>query len=90
MGRTVKLREILQTSEFAHEFTEKLVKVVKKARVGNPLDPETHIGPIANRIHYETILEKIKDAVNSGHTLILDGRTSCKENGYYFGPTIFF
>ena len=71
------------------EFTEKLVKVVKKARVGNPLDPETHIGPIANRIHYETILEKIKDAVNSGHTLILDGRTSCKENGYYIGPTIF-
>ena len=62
------LIQLLPTSPFISsneidEFTEKLVKVVKKARVGNPLDPKTHIGPIANRIHYETILEKIKEAV---------------------------
>jgi aldehyde dehydrogenase (NAD+) len=71
------------------KFTEKLVKVVKKAIVGDPLNPKTQIGPIANKIHYENILKNISDAVEFGHKLILDGRKECREKGYYIGPTIF-
>ena len=71
------------------KFTEKLVKVVKKAKVGHPLDPNTQIGPIANRNHYESILKNIASAKNAGHNLILDGRKECRDKGYYIGPTIF-
>ena len=68
---------------------EKLVKLVKKAIVGDPLDPRTQIGPIANKNHYEKILKNISSAVEAGHKLILDGRMECRDKGYYIGPTIF-
>ncbi|MED5531359.1 MAG: aldehyde dehydrogenase [Pseudomonadota bacterium] len=71
------------------EFTQRLVNCVKKARVGNPNDPETQIGPMANRPHYESVLEKISAAEKMGYKLVLDGRSACREEGYYIGPTIF-
>ena len=71
------------------EFTERLVEVVKKARVGDPLDPKTQIGPIANRPHYQSVLKRIAEAEAAGHRLVLDGRRACRDKGYYIGPTIF-
>ena len=71
------------------EFTNLLVEAVKDAKVGNPKDPLTHIGPIAHKLHYENILKKIEKAINDGHQLILDGRAKSKSEGYYIGPTIF-
>ena len=71
------------------EFTNLLVEAVKDAKVGNPNDPLTHVGPIAHKLHYENILKKIEKAINDGHQLILDGRSKSKSEGYYIGPTIF-
>ena len=71
------------------EFSERLVTVVRKARVGDPLDPSTQIGPIANRPHYERVLARIEQAVKAGHRLLLDGRDARRDRGYYIGPTLF-
>ena len=71
------------------EFTNRLVEAVRKARVGDPLNPLTQIGPIANRPHYERVLNAIEAAETAGHTLLLDGRSHCRDKGYYIGPTIF-
>ncbi len=71
------------------EFTERLVGAVGKVRVGHPGDPETQIGPMANRAHYESVLSRIEDAVHAGHSLLLDGRDACRKDGFYIGPTIF-
>ena len=71
------------------EFTERLIAVSAKAKIGDPLDPSTQIGPIANRPHYEKILTDIENAEKSGANLVLDGRNFGSEAGYYIGPTIF-
>ena len=63
--------------------------MAKKARVGDPLDPNTHIGPMANRQHYESVLKRIEVAEAANHKLLLDGRSACRDKGYYIGPTIF-
>lgn len=70
-------------------FTDRLVRVVKKARIGPPTDPQTQIGPIANGPHYQFVLTRIAAAEQAGHRLILDGRSACRARGYYVGPTIF-
>ena len=71
------------------EFSERLVEVASKARVGDPTDPATQIGPIANRPHYDSVLARITAAEKAGHQLLLDGRSACRDQGYYIGPTIF-
>ena len=80
---------ILIHKSIFEKFTKKFVSISKKALIGDPLDKKTQIGPIANKIHYESILKNILKAVNDGHKLILDGRTHCKNRGYFIGPTIF-
>ena len=71
------------------EFTERLIAVSAKAKIGDPLNPSTQIGPIANRPHYQKILTDIENAEKSGAFLALDGRNSGPDAGYYIGPTIF-
>lgn len=80
---------LLVHEDIIEAFTDRLVSTVAKARVGDPLDPTTQIGPIANRAHYESVLRRIEDAEKAGHQLRLDGRTARREQGYYVGPTIF-
>ncbi len=80
---------ILVHKNIKDEFTNKLLEVVKKAKVGSPNDPSTQIGPIANKEQYEFILSKIEDAEKRGLKLLIDGRKENKSEGYYIGPTIF-
>ena len=71
------------------EFSDRLVEVASRARVGDPNDPGTQVGPIANRQHYEKILADIESAADAGAELLLDGRGKGPDQGYYIGPTIF-
>ncbi|MGI9407783.1 MAG: aldehyde dehydrogenase [Hyphomicrobiaceae bacterium] len=70
-------------------FTDQLVALSSKARVGAPTDPATHVGPIANKPHYDRVLRDIENAEASGARLLLDGRGAGPDEGYYIGPTIF-
>ena len=80
---------LLVHKSIVDEFSERLIDVVRKARVGDPNDPETQIGPMANRPHYESVLARIGAGEEAGHQLLLDGRNACRDRGYYIGPTIF-
>ena len=80
---------VLVHKSIEEEFVNKLVSISKKAKVGDPLDPATQVGPIANGPHYERVLQKIKEAELAGHKLLLDGRSFCSDKGYFIGPTIF-
>ena len=80
---------VLVHKSIEEEFVNKLVNISKKAKVGDPLDPATQVGPIANGPHYERVLQKIKEAELAGHKLLLDGRSFCRDKGYFIGPTIF-
>ena len=80
---------VLVHKSIEEEFVNKLVNISKKAKVGDPLNPATQVGPIANGPHYERVLQKIKEAELAGHKLLLDGRSFCSDKGYFIGPTIF-
>ena len=80
---------ILVHQDIIAEFTGRLAELAGRAKVGPPDDPNSQIGPMANRPHYEYVLSSIEAAVKNGHDLLLDGRSECRERGYFIGPTIF-
>ncbi len=47
-------------------FVEKAVEVVKGLKLGNPLDPETTIGPMASKRFADEVRAQINDAVAHG------------------------
>jgi (Z)-2-((N-methylformamido)methylene)-5-hydroxybutyrolactone dehydrogenase len=73
-------------------FVAKLVAVAQTARMGDPQDRTTQVGPITTQPQYDKILEYIEVARSEGATCLLGGgpatRPECR-NGRFVEPTIF-
>lgn len=68
---------------------EQLVERTKKLRPGDPLDPNTRMGPLANRAQLEKVESYVRKALEEGDRLVIGGRRPPLERGYFFEPTIF-
>ncbi len=73
-----------------NEFLNRLVEKAKRLPVGNPLDPNTFVGPLANADAYKKYQKYVKVAAKDGK--VLAGGSVKKEgelkHGYYVEPTI--
>ncbi|WP_167138032.1 aldehyde dehydrogenase family protein [Diaminobutyricimonas sp. TR449] len=59
--------------------------------VGNPTDPNTHLGPLANLDQYDSVRGHISRALEDGVKLVTGGleRPDGLDRGYYVRPTVF-
>jgi (Z)-2-((N-methylformamido)methylene)-5-hydroxybutyrolactone dehydrogenase len=73
-------------------FVETLVKIAAEARIGDPMNPETHVGPIATQAQFEKVLHYIDLAKSEGAHCALGGgpyRGPGAQGGRFIAPTIF-
>ncbi len=72
------------------KFLAALEQRVKNLRVGHPLDPDTEVGPLANRAHYEKVVSYFDVARQDGATTAVGGaRCEGLGGGNYVVPTLF-
>lgn len=71
-------------------FVEKFVEITKNYKLGNPLDPETTLGPVAKRSGAELVRQHIKDAVAAGAKALIDESLfpEAKEETNYLAPQV--
>ncbi len=70
------------------QFVEEFVERTKNIVVGDPLDENTEIGPIASKQHMERILSFAEAAPQDGDKILVGGKRLAKyENGYFVEPT---
>ena len=74
------------------QFLEKLLAFAKTARMGDPMLPDTQVGPVTNKPQFEKILQYIDIARAEGAQPVLGGaranRPECGD-GWFVEPTIF-
>ena len=74
------------------QFVERLLALARTARMGNPLELTTQVGPVTTRPQYEKVLEYIRVAKQEGALCRLGGsaaeRPECG-SGWFVEPTIF-
>ncbi|MBP0618287.1 betaine-aldehyde dehydrogenase [Jiella mangrovi] len=73
-------------------FVEKLCARVKAIRLGDPLDPDTHLGPLVSRPQYDRVLSYLDIGKKEGATLACGGgaaKVAGLEDGYFVEPTVF-
>jgi acyl-CoA reductase-like NAD-dependent aldehyde dehydrogenase len=74
------------------QFLDRLVAFARTARMGDPMQRDTQIGPITNQPQLEKVLHYIDVAKGEGATPVLGGgratRPECG-NGWFVEPTIF-
>lgn len=75
---------ILLHKDVSAEFIQKFVEKTKAMKFGNPMDQDTEIGPVNNRVVLEQALEHIADAKAKGAKFLTGGNAE----GLYLEPTI--
>ncbi len=92
-GQTCIAGSRLLVQESIHdEFVEKLVAMAKTAKLGNPMEFETQVGPVTTPPQYEKILGYIDVAKGEGAKCVLGGGPAGPDMGggkYFVQPTIF-
>jgi acyl-CoA reductase-like NAD-dependent aldehyde dehydrogenase len=74
------------------QFVEKLVAFAKTAKMGNPMDINTQVGPVTNKPQFEKILKYIDIAKGEGAQPVLGGARATRPEcgtGWFVEPTIF-
>jgi alpha-ketoglutaric semialdehyde dehydrogenase len=69
-------------------FREKLLARIERGKVGDPLDPETEVGPIVNESQFEEVIGAIERGLSEGGTVSAGGGRVGDE-GYLVAPTVF-
>ncbi|TFF21783.1 betaine-aldehyde dehydrogenase [Jiella endophytica] len=73
-------------------FVEKLCERAKAIRIGDPLDPQTHLGPLVSKAQYDKVLAYMAAGREEGATLACGGgaaKVEGLENGWFVEPTVF-
>ncbi len=92
-GQTCIAGSRLLLQETIHDqFVEKLVAMAKQARLGDPAQLETQVGPVTTPPQYQKVLSYIDIAKGEGAKCVLGGGPATKDDGggkYFVKPTIF-
>lgn len=73
-------------------FVEKFLALASTARMGDPLDPATQVGPVTTRPQFQRILNCIEMAQAGGATCVMGGRPAVRPecgDGWFIEPTVF-
>jgi betaine-aldehyde dehydrogenase len=85
------------TRVFVHEdvhaeFVEKLVTRTAKMRIGDPMDPDTHVGALISKDHMDKVLAYIAAGKKAGAKVLIGGGRPDDpglQRGYFVEPTVF-
>jgi aldehyde dehydrogenase (NAD+) len=96
-GQTCIAGSRLLVQDSIHDaFVEKLLAVARTARMGDPMDPSTQVGPVTTPPQFQKVLEYIDIARSEGAQAVLGGARGNEHgdapecgNGWFVQPTIF-
>jgi len=69
------------------EFQERFTKEVAALRIGDPLDAQTQIGPLARADLRDALERQVNGSVRAGAT-VLTGGERWGDRGYFYRPTV--
>jgi acyl-CoA reductase-like NAD-dependent aldehyde dehydrogenase len=80
----ISVQRVLVQEGVAERFNELLVDEVSKLKTGDPMDPETDVGPLITHGDLERVAEWVDEAVQSGAEVLCGGK---REDPFY-SPTV--
>ncbi|MBM1557543.1 aldehyde dehydrogenase family protein [Sulfitobacter mediterraneus] len=82
------IERIYVAEQHFDSFVEKAVAIVNSYKLGNPLDPETTLGPMAQARFAQDVRAQTAEAVAAGATAHIDPADFPQDGGAYLMPQI--
>jgi L-aminoadipate-semialdehyde dehydrogenase len=86
--RCTSTRRIIMHKSIGKDLTERLVKAYKQVRIGDPLKPDTLMGPLVVNTSVEEMMDAIKQAVADGGEIVSGGHMLPELGPNFVEPTI--
>jgi succinate-semialdehyde dehydrogenase/glutarate-semialdehyde dehydrogenase len=74
-------------ADVVEEFTRLFAEKIGALTVGDPMDPDTQVGPLATESGREDVERYVADAVDKGATLVVGGKRPDRP-GWFYEPTL--
>ncbi|OLS28320.1 MAG: Succinate semialdehyde dehydrogenase [NAD(P)+] Sad [Candidatus Heimdallarchaeota archaeon LC_2] len=83
----IAAKRFIVHESIASDFSGLFAKALTNLKVGDPMDPDVDIGPMANVGEYNLIKEQLKDAIEQEGIILAGGEIPDKA-GYFVEPTL--
>jgi len=83
----ISAKRIILEEPIKEEFINEFLKNIENMKIGNPLEPSTDIGPMANEAQLGTINNQVSDALAKGAENLLQKNVS-EFDGLFYPPTV--
>ncbi len=80
-------KRFIVVESVAKEFLERLVKEFERKKVGDPMNPNTDVGPLSSSKQVELLESQVEDAVSKGARVEIGGKRLYGK-GAFFEPTV--
>ena len=78
---------ILVERSIERQFTEAFVEHVRTLRLGDPVDPDTQLGPLVSQAHFDKVTAAIATARAEGGRVLCGGHALARP-GWFIEPTV--
>ena len=86
--RCTSTRRIIMQKSISNDLTQRLVNAYKQLCIGDPLKPETLMGPLVVNTSVEEMMEAIRQAVTDGGEVVYGGKMLPDLGPNFVEPTI--
>jgi succinate-semialdehyde dehydrogenase / glutarate-semialdehyde dehydrogenase len=76
-------KRIIVESKIADEFLQKLTAKITNLTVGDPIDPNTQIGPMSSQEALERLEKQVNDTIKQGAKLVAGGKRINRDGAFY-------
>jgi succinate-semialdehyde dehydrogenase/glutarate-semialdehyde dehydrogenase len=83
----IAAKRFIVVKEVAEAFEQKFVANTAKLKVGDPLEYDTKIGPLARKDLRETLDQLVQQSIKQGAKVLIGGKPRAGK-GYFYEPTI--
>ncbi len=83
----IAAKRVIVHEAVADEFERRFVDGMAGLAVGDPLDEETEVGPLATREILDTLEEQVSASVEAGARVLTGGRR-LERDGFFYEPTV--
>ncbi len=83
----IAAKRFIVADSIYHQFEAAFVAAMQAARVGDPFDPQTDVGPLATEKIREELHDQVQRAVAAGATLLTGGE-KLPPPGWFYKPTV--
>jgi succinate-semialdehyde dehydrogenase/glutarate-semialdehyde dehydrogenase len=87
----IAAKRFLPVGDVAERFEDELVRRMEGLTVGDPMDPETRVGPMAREDLLEDLHDQVERSVTAGATLRTGGERIDPRGdgkGFFYAPTV--